>query len=431
LSIDHTHDPAAPCWVAGADGHADFPVQNLPLGVFSPQGEARPRGGMAIGDWILDLGAAAPLLSGEARTAAEAAAAPELNALLRLGRPAHRALRRAVFALLTDPAQERAVAPLLHPADQCHMHLPARIGDYTDFYTGIHHAENIGRLMRPDNPLLPNYKHVPIGYHGRSSSIRLSGRDVLRPQGQTRAPDQDAPLFGPTRRLDYELEMGIWIGAGNELGHPVPIGEARQHIAGLSILNDWSARDFQIWEYQPLGPFLAKSFMSSISPWIVTADALDPYRTAQPPRAEGDPRPLPYLMDPGDQASGAYDVRMEVHLLTPAMRASGAAGHRLSRGSMLAMYWTAAQLVTHHTSNGCNLCPGDLLGTGTLSGAAEDSFGSLIELTYGGKQPLALPSGESRTFLEDGDEVIMTAYALALGRARIGFGECRARIVGQ
>ena len=301
----------------------------------------------------------------------------------------------------------------------------------TDFYTGIHHAENIGRLMRPDNPLLPNYKHVPIGYHGRSSSIRLSGRDVPRPNGQTKAPDQDAPLFGPTRRLDYELEMGIWIGAGNELGHAIPIGEAQQHIAGLAILNDWSARDVQIWEYQPLGPFLAKSFMSSISPWIVTTDALEPYRVAQPPRADGDPTPLPYLMDPGDQTRGAYDVRMEVHLLTSAMRASGAPPYRLSRGSMLAMYWTAAQLVAHHTSNGCNLCPGDLVGTGTLSGSSEDSFGSLIELTYGGKQPLLLPGGEIRTFLEDGDELIMIAYAQAPGRARIGFGECRARVVGQ
>ena len=308
--------------------------------------------------------------------------------------------------------------------------MPFAIGDYTDFYTGIHHAENVGRQFRPDNPLLPNYKYVPIGYHGRASSVRPSGGEVVRPHGQRKAPDADAPVFGPSQRLDYELEMAIWVGEGNALGEPVPIAEAGRHLAGLSILNDWSARDLQAWEYQPLGPFLAKNFHSTVSPWLVTSAALAPFRIAQPGRPEGDPTPLPYLSDAQDQASGAYAVVMEVHLSTAAMRKAGAAPVRLSRGPMTAMYWTAAQLVTHHTANGCNLQPGDLLGTGTLSGPERESFGSLLELSQGGKTPIELPNGETRSFLEDGDEIIMTARAEAEGRRSIGFGECRARIRG-
>lgn len=422
---DFTHDPAATSWVTSANGHPDFPVQNLPFGVFSPRG-GEPRGGLAIGDAILDIAAVADLLEEEGRKAALIARQPALNDLLASGNVALRALRQGLFRLLTDASKEAAVAPALYQASECVLHLPVRIGDYTDFYSGIHHAVNVGKLFRPDNPLLPNYKYVPIGYHGRASSIRLSGVDVVRPNGQTKPPEATAPSYGPCKRLDYELEMAVWIGQGNDLGQPIPIGRAADHIAGISILNDWSARDIQAWEYQPLGPFLAKNFHSSISPWIVTMDALSPYRIAQPMRPTGDPAPLPYLRDDADQKSGALAVTMEVHILTDEMRATGAAPHRLSHGTMSAMYWTIAQLVTHHASNGCNLTPGDLLGTGTLSGAEDESKGSLLELSAGGKQPITLPNGETRTFLMDGDEILITAFAEAPGAVRIGFGECRA-----
>lgn len=426
-SIDFSHDPSARSWVVSANGHADFPVQNLPLGVFAPAGEV-PRGGVAIGDQILDVAAIAPLLEGDSHSAALLAGQTSLNDLLGAGNDTLRVLRHALFSLLTDAARQAVVEPHLHPASDCTLHLPVKINDYTDFYSGIHHAVNVGKLFRPDNPLLPNYKYVPIGYHGRASSICLSGIDVVRPSGQTKAPDAEVPVFGPCKRLDYELEMAVWVGRGNALGQPIPIGEAGQHIAGISILNDWSARDVQAWEYQPLGPFLAKNFHSTVSPWIVTMDALAPYRVAQPPRPEGDPAPLPYLLDQVDQEEGAFGVTMEVHIRTPKMRAAGEAPHRLSRGSMSAMYWTIAQLVTHHASSGCNLAPGDLLGTGTLSGAVDGSEGSLLELSDGGKQEIPLPNGEMRTFLEDGDEIIITAYAEADGHVRIGFGTCHATI---
>ena len=425
--IDETHDASARCWLSDADGHPDFPVQNLPLGVFAPAGEDRPRGGMAIGDHILDLGTIAALLNGDAEPAASAASADALNGLLGLGAGCRRALRRQVFALLTDPQAQAPVREALHRAEDCTLHLPARVGDYTDFYTGIHHATNVGRQFRPENPLLPNYKYVPIGYHGRASSIRVSGAAVRRPSGQTKPPDA-APRFGPSARLDYELELGVWIGEGNALGAPIPVGEAGQAIAGLCLLNDWSARDIQGWEYQPLGPFLSKNFMTTVSPWIVTAEALEPFRTAQAPRPHGDPAPLPYLLDPDDQAHGAFELHLEVHLSTQAMRAAGEPFHRLSRGSAGAMYWTAAQLVAHHTSNGCDLRPGDLLGTGTLSGEEPTSFGSLLELSKGGSSPLTLPNSEQRSFLEDGDELRLAAYGEKPGYARIGFGACSGQI---
>ncbi|VVT11406.1 fumarylacetoacetase [Erythrobacter sp. EC-HK427] len=424
---DHTHDISATSWVESANGHPDFPVQNLPLGVFS-HGESAPRGGMAIGDMILDLPAIAMLLEDPAEDAALTANAPVLNMLFAEGRGPVRELRAAVFALLTDDSKRADVEPHLYPASECTMHAPFLIHDYTDFYTGIHHAENIGKLFRPDNPLLPNYKYVPIGYHGRSSSICVSGTPVKRPNGQTKAPDADVPSFGPTKRLDYELEMAFWIGRGNALGEPIPVTEAEQHIAGISILNDWSARDIQAWEYQPLGPFLAKNFASTISPWVVTMDALAPFRTAQPPRPAGDPEPLPYLQH--DMSAAAFGIQMEVLITTPTMRESGDAPHRLSHGPMTAMYWTAAQLVAHHSAGGCNLQPGDLLGTGTLTSGAEGGEGSLIELTKGGKQAITLPNGETRTFLEDGDEIVIRAYAERDGFARIGMGECRAVIAG-
>jgi fumarylacetoacetase len=426
--IDETHDPKATSWAEGADGHAEFPVQNLPLGIFSPPGGGM-RGGVAIGDYVLDLSAVTGLLEREASDAARLASGETLNALFADGNAAADALRKGVFRLLTDSSSQREVRPALVPASDCRLHLTFAIGDYTDFYTGIHHATNVGKQFRPDNPLLPNYKYVPIGYHGRASSIRPSDGDVRRPQGQRKGPGEE-PEFGRSQRLDYELEMGIWTSGSNELGSDIRISEAARHIAGLCLLNDWSARDLQAWEYQPLGPFLAKNFHSTVSPWVVTSAALAPFRVAQPARPEGDPAPLPYLLDGEDQAHGAYAIEMEVHLLTARMREAGRPPERLSKGPMTAMYWTAAQLVAHHTVNGCNLQPGDLLGTGTLSGESRETFGSLLELSQGGKSPLALANGETRSFIEDGDEVIMTAHAARDGLRTIGFGECRGRIAG-
>ncbi len=424
-AIDDTHDAGLRCWVPGADGHPDFPVQNLPFGIFSPPGGAA-RAGVAIGDMILDLADAAPWLP---ETAARTLDHKTLNALFALPSSDRVALRRRLSTLLTTDAHRAEIEPLLFPAAECAMHLPCAIGDYTDFYVGIHHATNIGRQFRPDQPLLPNYKWVPIGYHGRASSVRPSGVPVRRPVGQRKAPDTDAPTVGPSQRLDYELELGVWIGRGNELGKAIPIGEAGEHIAGFCLLNDWSARDLQAWEYQPLGPFLAKNFQTSVSPWVVTAEALAPFRVAQPPRLEGDPRPLPYLWDERDQAHGALGLELEVHLSSAAMREAGDAPARLSRGPATNMYWTVAQIVTHHASNGCNLQPGDLLGTGTISGPEEGSFGSLIEISGGGKQPLTLPTGETRSFLADEDELTLSARASAEGFASVGFGECRAVVL--
>ena len=430
--IDATHDPKRRSWVASAEGHAEFPIQNLPLGVFSPAGDAR-RIGVAIGDQILDLVAVADagLLKGEA--AKDAVYASTLNGLLALGAGPRTALRRRLSDLLDADGTERAkLEPLakaaFHPAAERELHLPAAIGDYTDFYAGIHHAMNIGRQFRPDNPLLPNYKYVPIGYHGRASSVRASGAEVRRPSGQRKAPDAPAPDFGPCRRLDYEVELGLWVGPGSDLGAGVPIGEALDHIAGITLLNDWSARDLQAWEYQPLGPFLSKSFVTTVSPWLVTLEALAPFRRPQPARPEGDPAPLPYLFDAGDQAAGAFDIEVEVALLSAEARRQGKPADVLSRVQALDLYWTPAQMLAHHASNGCNLNPGDLLGTGTISAPSPGGVGSMMELTVSGREPVRLSTGETRTFLEDGDEVIMTAHCRAPGAAAIGFGECRGRI---
>ena len=423
--IDETHDPALTSWVDEADGHAEFPIQNLPLGVFSP-GAGAPRIGTAIGDQILDLGGIASLLPPSVGAALSQAT---LNALFGLPQEERAALRRSLSRFLSDDRHRATLKPMLHRAADCTLHLPARIGDYTDFYVGIHHATNIGRQFRPDQPLMPNYKWVPIGYHGRASSVRPSDTPVTRPNGQRKAPDAAVPDHGPTRRLDYELELGVWIGTGNPLGSPIPIHEAREHVAGLCLLNDWSARDLQAWEYQPLGPFLAKNFHTTISPWVVTAEALAPFSLPQPPRPATDPRPLPYLWDADDQAHGALAIELTVSLSTAAMREQGLPPHPLSRGPASSMYWTIAQMVTHHASNGCDLHPGDLLGTGTISAASEDGFGSLMELTRGGAQPVRLPNGDMRHFLQDGDEVSLAARAHAPGRVPIGFGACRAMIV--
>ncbi|MBC3435175.1 fumarylacetoacetase [Pseudomonas sp. BW16M2] len=425
------HTAIARSWVEHANGHRDFPLQNLPLGIFSRPGQA-PRCGVAIGDAILDLEAvlAAGLFDGAAKAAVEATAGGALNAFFALGRTARVALRERLLALLGEGSEHQAaLKAALYPASECQLHLPAKIGDYTDFYVGIEHAKNVGKLFRPDNPLLPNYKHVPIGYHGRASTIRASGADVRRPKGQTLPAGQTEPSFGPCARLDYELELGIWIGQGNDMGQPIPVGDAAEHVAGFCLLNDWSARDIQAWEYQPLGPFLSKSFITTVSPWVVTAEALEPFRCAQPSRPEGDPQPLSYLLDKRDQAAGAFDIELEVLLLTERMREQNLPAHRLTLSSTRSMYWTVAQMVAHHSVNGCQLQPGDLFGSGTLSGAAPGSFGSLLEITEGGKHPVELASGEVRKFLEDGDEIILRARCVREGVASIGFGECRGTIV--
>jgi fumarylacetoacetase len=419
------NDPARTSWVESAAG-SDFPIQNLPLGIFS-EAKGRRRPGVAIGDYIVDLAAIADLLDEEWR---RDLSQPVLNAWLSRGNRAQHELRLRLSELLGDERYRDDVEAGLVGQSEVRLHVPCLVGDYTDFYVGIHHATNVGKQFRPDEPLLPNYKYVPIGYHGRASSLRASGEPVIRPNGQRKALDAPAPEYGPSRRLDYELELGIWIGRGNELGSPIPIGEAGEHIAGFCLLNDWSARDLQAWEYQPLGPFLAKNFLTSISPWVVSSEALAPFRKAMPQRDAGDPQPLPYLDDAADRQIGGLGIQLEATLSSEQMRAARMAPHVLSRGSAdAAMYWSAAQIVTHHSSNGCNLQSGDLIGTGTLSTDSDRGLGSLLEISRGGKQPLALESGETRSFLEDGDEVILRAWCEADGATRIGLGECVGRVV--
>ncbi len=432
--IDHTHNPDAVSWVASAsEAGTDFPIQNLPFGVFARRGSGdRPRVGVAIGDLILDIAAceAAGLITGAAAAAARDCGAESLNALMARGRADWIALRHAVFALLdadapgADEAQDR-VAPFLVPQTDAEMDLPAAVGDYTDFYASVHHATNVGRMMRPDNPLLPNYKHVPIGYHGRASSLVISGTPVRRPWGQTKPDGADAPVFGPSRRLDYELEVGVFIGPGNDLGVPIPIDAIDDHLFGLCLVNDWSARDVQAWEYQPLGPFLAKNFGTTLSPWVVTMEALEPFRVAPAARPDGDPAPLPYLVGAEDRARGAFDVSLEVLISTARMREQALPPQRLSASNLQDLYWTMGQMAAHHASNGCNLRPGDLLASGTVSGASKDARGCLLELTWRGAEPFTLPSGEERRFLEDGDEVILRGTCRRPGAAPIGFGECQ------
>ena len=422
----HGNDPSLKSWVESAQG-SDFPIQNLPLGIFSV-GQRRRRAGVAIGDYVLDLIAIADLLDEEWR---EDLSQPVLNGWLSRGHEAQRALRARLCELLSDERYRDDVEPELIGLTEARMHVPCIVGDYTDFYVGIHHATNVGKQFRPDNPLLPNYKYVPIGYHGRASSVRVSGEPVIRPSGQRKLPDADTPEYGPSRRLDYELELGIWIGRGNGLGEPIAIGDAPEHIAGYCLLNDWSARDLQAWEYQPLGPFLAKNFLTSVSPWVVSPDALLPFRKAMPERPDGDPQPLPYLDDRDDREAGGLGIQLEVTLSTRKMRDQGLAPMVLSRGTAdAAMYWSAAQIVTHHASNGCNLQAGDLIGTGTLSTDSKEGLGSLLEISSGGEQPIELASGETRTFLEDGDEVTLKAWCEAEGAVRIGVGECVGRVVG-
>jgi fumarylacetoacetase len=429
-----THLPQLRSWVESANARgADFPVQNLPFGVFRDwEGDEAPRVGVAIGDSVLDVSALrASLFAGLAKRAVEACTEPALNALMALGPEYWTALRERLSQLLrADGAadERRAVEPALFAMSEVELLIPAHVGDYTDFYASLFHATNVGGMFRPDNPLLPNYKHVPIGYHGRASSIVVSGSPVRRPEGQTRSEDADAPAFGPTRMLDYEVEVGAFIGPGNARGEAVPITRARDQLFGLCLVNDWSARDIQKWEYQPLGPFLAKNFATTVSPWIVTTEALAPFRAPAFPREVSDPAPLPYLNHDDDGRAGGFDIVIETYLESARMREEKLAPFLVSRANFKDMYWTFAQMLAHHTSNGCNLRPGDLLASGTVSGRERASAGCLLERAWRGSEPVELPSGELRSFLEDGDTVVMRAFCEREGAVRIGFGECRGMI---
>jgi fumarylacetoacetase len=421
-------------WIESANlPETDFPIQNLPYGVFRKRGRVEaPRVGVAIGDRILDVGRCGQngLFEGSADYAAAACQAPSLNLLMSLGPQHWSGLRLRLTELLNRNCpdlrdNERLREEAVIAMSEAEMFLPCEIGDYTDFYASLHHATRVGKLFRPDNPLLPNYKHVPIAYHGRASSIVVSGAPVRRPCGQVKEPESDAPQFGPSRLLDYELEVGMFIGIGNKLGVPVPIEEADSHIFGLCLVNDWSARDIQSWEYQPLGPFLGKNFATTVSPWVVPMDALAPYRVSAYTRPENDPMPLDYLRSQRDQQQGAIDLCLDVYLQSEQMRRKGLPPALLSSGNFREMYWTMAQMIAHHTSNGCNLRVGDLIASGTVSGEREESGGCLLELTSRGKTPIRLPNGEARRFLEDGDEVVLRGYCRRPGLPRIGFGECR------
>jgi fumarylacetoacetase len=431
IALNETHDPARRSFVEAANAPGcDFPIQNLPFGVFCPAPGERPRVGVAIGDQILDLAEAAALFDGKA---AEAAASggpyPRLNHLMSLGLESWSALRLSLSRALSVEHGNEKLRVHLTPMREAEIRLPVAIGDFTDFYASVFHATNVGRMLRPDNPLMPNYKYVPVAYHGRSSSVRVSGTPVKRPQGQRKRADDTAPTYGPSRNLDFELELGFYIGVGSQLGSTIPIGQAAAHIFGFCLLNDWSARDVQGWEYQPLGPFLAKNFATTVSPWVVTREALLPFSVPAFARPSGDPQPLPHLFDAADQKTGGLGITLEAYLATEAMRGSGAAPQRLSQTSAAHLYWTVAQMVTHHASNGCNLGDGDLFGSGTVSGPDKSSLGSLLEISMRGATPVELPTGEKRSFIEDGDEIIFRGFAEKPGFARVGFGECRAVIL--
>lgn len=435
-TTDATHDPALRSWVGSAnEATSDFPIQNLPFGVYGRAADDSGRIGVAIGDRILDLRAvhAEGLLTGDGEIAGRHIAGTDLNGLMGLGGRYWSALRAQLSALLqvgsTVAHMPGLAERILVPAADVTMRLPAAIGDYTDFYASVFHATNVGSMFRPDSPLLPNYKWVPIGYHGRASSIVPSGTAVRRPTGQTKVPDATAPTVGPTRALDYEAEIGLFVGPGTTLGEPVGIDDAESHLFGVCLVNDWSARDIQTWEYQPLGPFLSKSFATTVSPWVVTFDALAPFRVAPSTRPAGDPAPLAYLAAAHDVGTAGIDLSIDVTLRTPEMRDRDMPAVRLSRSNARDLYWTPAQLLTHHTSNGCNLRPGDLLATGTISGPTPDALGSLLELTRRGATPLSLPTGEQRAFLEDGDEVVMRGSCERPGAVRIGFGDCAGRVI--
>ena len=437
MTVDATHDPDRTSWVTSANApDADFPIQNLPFGVFRRRaGDIGAQVGVAIGDCVFDVVAAealAPSLFDMHAAVLDACAHPTLYPLMAMGRAPLQALRSEIAKVLDSRNVEASqlLQAAVVPMSDVEMLLPARIGDYTDFYASIYHATNVGSMFRPDNALLPNYKYVPIGYHGRSSSIVPTDTPVRRPVGQRKGPDDVEPSVGPSRSLDYECEVGVFIGSGNALGSPVPLAEAEAHMFGVCLVNDWSARDVQSWEYQPLGPFLAKNFATTISPWVVTMDALAPFRTPAFARPAGDPAPLPYLSTPENELSGGVAITLEVRLQSALMRERGTAPMAVSRTSFTHMYWTLAQLVTHHTMGGCNLRSGDLLASGTVSGPTKGERGCMLELTWRGAEPITLPGGETRAFLEDGDLVEMAAWCESPGARRIGFGSVRGVVVG-
>jgi fumarylacetoacetase len=429
--LNATHEPQLRSWLESANQPStDFPIQNLPFGVFRRAGVAEPlRCGVAIGDQVLDMAAVAPLLEGAAVPAALACRADNLNALMGQDALALSAMRLQLSGLLRVGAAADVQAQLqaaLVPLEQAELVTPVKVAGFTDFFASIHHATHAGSLFRPDNPLLPNYKHVPIAYNGRANSVRCTSF-VQRPVGQLNQPGAAGPVFAPSERLDYEVELGAYIGTPSKLGQPVSVAQAWEHIFGFSLLNDWSARDIQAWEYQPLGPFLAKTFATSVAPWVITAEALAPFRTALMPRGDG-PAPLPYLYDAEDQVAGALAIQVEAHIRSARMRELGLPAMQLSRSQVASLYWSFGQMVAHHTSNGSALDVGDLLGSGTISGPTADALGCLLEITEGGRKTLSLPSGEERRFLQDGDEVVMRGFCERDGFARIGFGECRATI---
>ncbi|MEM7280655.1 MAG: fumarylacetoacetase [Pseudomonadota bacterium] len=429
-TLNETHDPTLQSWVHSAnEGDTDFPIQNLPFAQFRRQdSEEEFRGGVAIGDQILDLSRVASLsvFSDAAQIAATECAESTLNKFMAMGRETWSALRLAISrGLRLNSADEKKLADCLLPQRDAEYALPCHVGDYTDFFASLNHAEKTGSLFRPDNPLSPNYKWIPIAYHGRASSIVISDHPIHRPSGQMKVKGSSEPGFGISQKLDYEMELGIVMGAGNRLGEPIKIEEAEQHVFGVCLLNDWSARDIQAWESRPLGPFLGKSFITSISPWIVTLEALLPYRKPFQ-RSDGEPKPLDYLDSPTNQRQGAVDINLEVSLLTPSMQANQQAAEVISNSNFVDCYWTIAQMVTHHSVNGCNLRPGDLLGTGTQSGPQRQEGGCLLELSLAGREPIALSNGETRAFLQDGDTVVMRGWCDNGDGPRIGFG----RLVG-
>ena len=435
--INETHDQNLKSWVESANAPGtDFPIQNLPFCIFSREcSYENLRIGVAIGDFVLDVYPCyeACLFDDESFTIAVTAGDYCLDhSVMRKNRNVQRAFRRRLSEILSEKADaetRKTVERNLIPMDEVQFWLPAHVGDYTDFYCSIYHATNVGSMFRPDNPLMPNYKYIPIGYHGRASSIVVSGTEITRPKGQTR-PDADAPPeYIPCRNLDYEMEIGFYVGQGNDLGETIALENAEDHIFGLCLVNDWSARDIQAWEYQPLGPFLAKSFATTVSPFVVTMEALAPFRTPAFEREQDDPQPLDYLNVEQNQKFGGVDLNLEVYIQTEKMRDSGIEPHLLSRSNTKDLYWTIGQMLTHHASNGCNLRTGDLMATGTVSGKEKDARGCLLELTWRGKEPIELPNGETRRFLEDGDEVIMRGFCERAGFKRIGFGECRGVIL--
>lgn len=435
IEINETHDPNLKSWIESANQlDTDFPIQNLPFAVCMPREKRRGIIGIAIGDQVLDLIACFKEdLFGEDETFHWVEERPFFLKDLWIEPSEITSLRSGLVRILREDADKETrqkVERHLYPIEETNFNLPIYpIPNYTDFYCSIFHATNVGAMFRPDNPLLPNYKYVPIGYHGRASSIVVSGTDVKRPKGQNRT-DQDAPpVYIPAKNLDYEMEVGFFVGKSNEMGEQVSIERAEEHIFGLCLVNDWSARDIQAWEYQPLGPFLAKSFATTVSPFVVTMEALAPFRVPAFERDEGDPAPLDYLSGEKNQKFGGIDIKLEVYLQTEKMRAENIEPHLLSRSNMKDLYWTIGQMLTHHASNGCNLQTGDLIATGTVSGKEKDERGCLLELTWRGKEPIELPNGETRRFLEDGDEIIMKGFCEREGFRRIGFGECRGRIL--